>query len=63
MTQEEKKDDSIFPNEKNTTLEPKTRRTGQGDRSSQASSGAQPEAPGDKNVDVPGSPNQGTEAR
>lgn len=62
MAQEEKKD-GIFPDEKNTPLEPSARRTGQGARSSDAKEGAEPEAPGDKNTDVPGDPNQGTEAR
>lgn len=57
------RDDSVFPDEKNTPIAPGTRRTGQGARKSDASSGAAPEAPGDKNMDVPGDPNQGTEAR
>jgi len=55
--------DSVFPDEKNTPLVAETRRTGQGARQSNAKDGAEPEAPGDKNTDVPGSPNQGTEAR
>jgi photosystem I subunit 4 len=63
MAQEEKKQQSVYPDEKNTPLDPMTRRTGQGARSSDASEGAKPEAPGDKNTDIPGDPNQGTEAR
>jgi len=55
--------DSIFPDEKNTPIAPETRRTGQGARRSDASEGAKAEAPGDKNTQVPGDPNQGTEAR
>lgn len=63
MSQEENKKDSIFPNEKNTPIEPTARRTGQGARSSDVKDGAEPEAPGNKNTDVPGDPNQGTESR
>ena len=63
MTQQEDKKDSVFPDEKNTTIVAETRRTGQGARQSDAKEGAKPEAPGDKNTDVPGDPNQGTEAR
>lgn len=63
MAQEENKTDSTFPNEKNTPIDPSARRTGQGARSSDAKGGAAPEAPGDKNTDVAGDPNQGTEAR
>jgi len=61
--QQKNKKDGIYPNEKNTPLVAETRRTGQGDRVSPAKSGAEPEAPGDKNYEVPGDPNQGTEAR
>lgn len=46
-----------------TTLEPATRRTGQGALNQDVRSGAQAEAPGDKNTRVEGDPNQGTEAR
>ncbi len=47
---------------KQTPINPSERKTGQG--TSQASrSGAEPEAPGAKNADTPGDPNQGTEAR
>lgn len=60
---DKEKDDSIYPNDKNTPLDPMTRRTGQGARSSDVREGAEPEAPGNKNTDVPGDPNQGTEAR
>ncbi|MEM1251830.1 MAG: hypothetical protein AAGI69_05300 [Cyanobacteria bacterium P01_H01_bin.21] len=63
MSQEESNKDSIFPNEKNTPIEPSARRTGMGARSSDASDGAEPEAPGNKNTDIPGDPNQGTDAR
>lgn len=55
--------DTVFPDEKDTPLVPGTRRTGQGARVSDTKEGAQAEAPGDKNTDVPGDPNQGTEAR
>lgn len=61
--QQENKKDDIFPNEKNTPLVAETRRTGQGDRKSNVKSGAEAEAPGNKNTGVPGDPNQGTEAR
>ncbi|MEL6930255.1 MAG: hypothetical protein AAFO95_16690 [Cyanobacteria bacterium J06600_6] len=47
---------------KQTPLDPTQRKTGQG-ASQETLSGAAPEAPGSKNADVPGSPNQGTEAR
>lgn len=67
MTQQSKKQesnkDSVFPDEKNTPIEPGTRRTGQGARQSDAKEGAEAEAPGNKNTEVPGDPNQGTEAR
>ena len=48
---------------KQTPVDPMQRRTGQGARSADTADGAEPEAPGNKNTDVPGSPNQGTEAR
>jgi photosystem I subunit IV len=48
---------------KQTPLEPGSRRTGADARSSSAREGAQPEAPGAKDTDTPGNPNQGTEAR
>lgn len=48
---------------KQTPIDPKTRRTGSEARSSDVKSGAEPEAPGNKNMDKPGDPNQGTEAR
>ena len=47
---------------KQTPVDPAQRKTGQG-TGQDVSSGAEPEAPGSKNKDVPGSPNQGTEAR
>lgn len=59
----QEKKEQVFPDEKNTPVVASARRTGQGARSSDASKGAKPEAPGDKNTDVPGDPNQGTEAR
>ena len=48
---------------KHTPIEPGARRTGSDARSSDTREGAKPEAPGDKNTDTPGDPNQGTEAR
>lgn len=48
---------------KQTPLEPAARRTGTDARSSDVRDGAEPEAPGNKNTDTPGDPNQGTEAR
>lgn len=48
---------------KQTPLEPMSRRTGDDARDSDVRPGAEPEAAGNKNVDTPGSPNQGTEAR
>lgn len=52
---------------KQTTLDERTRRTGQGARtevrSGAASAGAAPEAPGTDNPRIEGDPNQGTEAR
>jgi photosystem I subunit 4 len=48
---------------KQTPVEPGARRTGTDARSTDAREGAKPEAPGDKNVDTPGDPNQGTETR
>lgn len=63
MAKQENNKNTSFPDEKNTPLDPMTRRTGQGARSSDAREGAKPEAPGDKNTDIPGDPNQGTEAR
>lgn len=47
---------------KQTPIEPTERKTGQG-TSQDVNSGAEPEAPGAKNADTPGDPNQGTEAR
>lgn len=51
------------PTGKKTPVVAKTRRTGSEDRSSDVKPGAEPEAPGNKNTDTPGDPNQGTEAR
>ena len=48
---------------KKTPMNPGSRRTGTDARSSGAKEGAKPEAPGDKNTETPGDPNQGTEAR
>ena len=47
---------------KQTPLEETARTTGLGEKRD-AKSTAEPEAPGDGNSDVPGDPNQGTEAR
>lgn len=63
MTQPQDKKQTTFPDEKNTPIVPEARRTGQGARSSDVREGAEPEAPGDKNTEIPGDPNQGTEAR
>ena len=51
------------PSGKKTPIDTSARRTGTDARSSSAKEGAKPEAPGDKNVDTPGDPNQGTEAQ
>ncbi|AFZ34415.1 Photosystem I reaction center subunit IV [Stanieria cyanosphaera PCC 7437] len=48
---------------KQTPLEAESRRTGTDARTSPAREGAKPEAPGDKDTDTPGNPNQGTESR
>ncbi len=48
--------------DKQTPIEAATRRTGTDARASDAREGAKPEAPGDKNVDIEGDPNQGTDA-
>lgn len=59
-----KKSDSNFPsNDMQTPVEPGARRTGTDARTSDVKSGAEAEAPGNKNTDIPGDPNQGTEAR
>ena len=47
---------------KQTPVNPTERKTGQG-TSQDTRSGAEPEAPGAKNSDIAGDPNQGTEAR
>jgi hypothetical protein len=47
---------------KQTTLEPAQRETGQ-DSNQDTRPGAEAEAPGAKNSQVPGSPNQGTHSR
>lgn len=47
---------------KQTPLDPGERKTGQG-TSQDTRSGAEAEAPGAKNTDTSGDPNQGTEAR
>ncbi|MGF1522267.1 MAG: hypothetical protein ACFBSF_08120 [Leptolyngbyaceae cyanobacterium] len=58
------KSDSNFPSsDVQTPVEPGTRRTGKDARSSDVKSGAEADAPGNKNTDTPGDPNQGTEAR
>ncbi len=57
------KKDSIFTGGQDTPIDPSQRRTGTDARSSDARDGAEAEAPGDKNTEIPGDPNQGTEAR
>lgn len=47
---------------KQTPINPSQRKTGQG-TSQETRSGAEPEAPGSKNAEVAGDPNQGTDAR
>ncbi|HHP7229693.1 MAG TPA: photosystem I reaction center subunit IV [Xenococcaceae cyanobacterium] len=47
---------------KQTRLSPGSRKTGQG-TAQDTRPGAEPEAPGSKNTEIPGDPNQGTEAR
>ncbi len=61
MTDNKKED--IFTGGQDTPIEPGQRRTGTDARSSDAKEGAKPEAPGDKNTQISGDPNQGTEAR
>lgn len=64
MTEQNKQNNSVpASDEKQDPIVAKSRRTGQGERTSEAKDSASPEAPGDKNVDTPGDPNQGTEAR
>lgn len=48
---------------KQTTVEPMTRRTGEGSRKPQGKPEASPEAPGSDNPEIPGDPNQGTISR
>ena len=57
----ESKDVDLEVSGKQTTLDPETRKTGQGSNT-ETRPGAEPEAPGNDG-NVPGSPNQGTEAR
>ena len=57
----ENKDVDLDVSGKQTTVEPKTRKTGQGSNTD-VRDGAAPEAPGNDGT-VAGSPNQGTEAR
>lgn len=57
----ENKEQDLNIEGKQTTMEGKTRTTGQGSNT-QTRDGAQPEAPGNDGT-IPGSPNQGTEAR
>jgi photosystem I subunit 4 len=63
MAEQKEKDSTVFSGGQDTPIDPSQRRTGTDARSSDAKSGAEPEAPGDKNTDIPGDPNQGTEAR
>ncbi len=57
----ENKDIDLEVSGKQTTVNAKTRKTGQGSNT-ETRDGAEPEAPGNDG-NVPGSPNQGTEAR
>ena len=59
--EQENKDVDLETSGKQTTLDPETRKTGQGSNT-ETRPGAQPEAPGNDGI-VAGSPNQGTEAR
>ncbi|PSN19794.1 hypothetical protein C7271_05480 [filamentous cyanobacterium CCP5] len=64
MTDQNKQSNSVpASDEKQDPIVAEARRTGQGERTSGAKNSAAPEAPGDKNMDKPGDPNQGTEAR
>lgn len=56
-----KKEQDLDTSGKQTTLDEKTRKTGQGSNT-ETRPGAEPEAPGNDG-NVPGSPNQGTESR
>ncbi len=58
---DQKKDQDLDTSGKQTTLNEKTRTTGQGSNT-ETRPGAEPEAPGNDG-NVPGSPNQGTESR
>ncbi|MEO1093813.1 MAG: hypothetical protein AAFX01_02795 [Cyanobacteria bacterium J06638_28] len=59
-----KETESNFPSsDKQTPVEPTARRTGTDARSTDVRPGAEADSPGDKNTDIPGDPNQGTEAR
>lgn len=57
----EKKEKELDTEGKQTSLEGKNRKTGQGSKT-ETRDGAEPEAPGNDG-NLPGSPNQGTEAR
>ncbi|MBD1909739.1 MULTISPECIES: hypothetical protein [unclassified Leptolyngbya] len=46
-----------------TPIDERLRTTGQNAWKANVREGAEPEAPGDKNIDAPGNPNQGTDAR
>ena len=48
---------------KQTTIDPATRRTGQGDMKDSAKAGANPESPAVDTTATEGAPNQGTDAR
>ncbi len=58
---DEKKGQDLDVGGKQTTVNPETRKTGQGSNTD-TRDGAEPEAPGNDGT-KPGSPNQGTEAR
>ena len=63
-SQDKQNQGSNFDADKDTPIDTRARRTGQGDvDESGVRPGAEAEAPGTKNEDRPGDPNQGTEAR
>lgn len=59
----QKKSKTPASDNKQTPAVAKARKTGSEERSEDVKEGAAPEAPGDKNTQVEGDPNQGTEAR
>lgn len=60
----DQKADATFPADgEQTPVAPGARRTGTDIASTETRDGAEPEAPGSRNEEIPGSPNQGTESR